>query len=355
MPQQATSHAPGTRRLVVTILTIFTALVGVGVIVFTSQSSTPRHHAAVRPPSRGGGASAPARPFAAHSVWNAPVPADAPLSPNSAAYVSQLGTQVRQAGLWINATQFSVPVYTVGPDTPRVPVTLDTSGGSADRLASELRSGVPIPSGARAAAGTDAHLVIWQPSHNTLWEFWQARNVNGSWHARWGGKMPDVAQSPGYFTNPSDWGGTGTSLSLLGGLMRISELRSGHIDHALALAIPHAQAGHFVYPAQRSDGNDPSSGAIPEGTRFRLDPKLNIDALKLPSMTKMIAIAAQRYGIIVRDQAGSVALYAEDPSPTSSDPYGGPHGLFDGLSAAALLRVFPWNRLQVVSPSWNHR
>jgi hypothetical protein len=355
MPQPATSQDRGTRRLVVTILTIFTVLVAVGVILFTGPSSTPRHHAAVRSPAPSGSAAPLARPFAANSVWNAPVPAGAPLSPNSATYVSQLGTQLRQAGLWINATQFSVPVYTVGPDTPRVPVTLDTTGGSADRLASDLRAGVPIPSGARAAAGTDALLVIWQPSHNTLWEFWQARNVNGSWHARWGGKMPGVAQNPGYFTNPTDWGGTGTSLSLLGGLMRINELKAGHIDHALALAIPHAQAGHFVYPAQRSDGNDPSSRAIPEGTRFRLDPKLNIDALKLPSMTKMIAIAAQRYGIIVRDQAGSVSLYAEDSTPTKSDPYGGPHGLFDGLSAAALLRVFPWNRLQVVSPSWNRR
>ncbi|MGH2870789.1 MAG: hypothetical protein ACRDNK_24870 [Solirubrobacteraceae bacterium] len=354
MPQQANRQDRGTRRLVVTILTIFTALVGVGLILFTSPSSNPRHHGAARTPAPSAGAPATARPFAANSAWNAPVPAGTPLSPNSGKYVSELGTQLRQAGAWINATQFSVPVYTVGPDTPRVPVTLDTSGGSADRLASDFRAGVPIPSGARAAAGTDAHLVIWQPSHNTLWEFWQARLVNGSWHARWGGKMPDVAQSPGYFTNPTDWGGTGTSLSLLGGLMRINELKAGHIDHALALSIPHAQAGHFVYPAQRSDGNDPNSGQIPEGTRFRLDPKLNIAAMKLPSMTKMIAIAAQRYGIIVRDQAGSVAFYAEDPTPTKTDPYGGPHGLFDGLSAAALLRVFPWSHLQVVSPSWNH-
>jgi hypothetical protein len=233
----------------------------------------------------------------------------------------------------------------------RVPVVLDTSGGSANLLATELREGVPIPPGAHAAQGSDESLVISQPSTNTLWEFWLAHDVSGTWHARWGGKMSDVSRNPGFYSSATSWGGSGTSLSLLGGLIRIADLRSGQIDHALALAIPHARSSTFVFPAQRSDGNDASPTAIPEGTRFRLNPKLDIDALHLPPVTKMIAIAAQRYGIIVRDQAGSVVFYAEDPSTTTQPRiYEGPRGLFGGLAPSQLLRSFPWSQLEVVRP-----
>lgn len=301
----------------------------------------------------GGGSSSPTPPFAADSVWNAPVPADAPLAPNSSALVAQLETWVKTKGPWINTTPYSIPVYTVSDSQPNVPVKLDQQGpGSVGELSSVLAAGVPIPKDAHAAAGTDKSLVIYQPSRDRLWEFWQAREVNGQWNAVWGGRMNNVSHNPGYFDDPHDWGGSATSLALLGGLMRISELRSGHINHALALAIPAAAKGRFVYPAQRDDGVDTSPNAIPEGTRLRLDPKLNINALSLPPTTRMMALAAQRYGIIVRDQSGSVSFYAEDPTTTGSDPYGGTYGLFDGLSPHDLLKNFPWSHLEVVSPSW---
>jgi hypothetical protein len=301
----------------------------------------------------GGGTSGTERPFAANSVWNAAVPADAPLAPNSSALVTQLEAQVKAKGPWINTTPYSIPVYTVSDSQPTVPVKLDQQGpGSVGELSRVLAAGVPIPTDAHAAAGTDKSLVIWQPSRDRLWEFWQARTAGGKWNAVWGGLMNHVSRNPGYFDDPHDWGGSATSLALLGGLMRISELRAGHIDHALALAIPAAAKGRFVYPAQRGDGVDTSPNAIPEGARLRLDPKLNINALHLPPTTRMMALAAQRYGIIVRDQSGSVSFYAEDPTTTGSDPYGGTHGLFDGLSPHDLLNDFPWSHLEVISPSW---
>lgn len=291
-------------------------------------------------------------PFACSSVWNAPLSADAPLSPHSSQYAAQLLSQVKEYGGWISSYSYSVPVYTVSRDERRVPVTLDISGpASVDELALAFKQGVPIPPRAKAAAGSDQHMVIWQPSTDTMWEFWHARLVNGVWHARWGGKMTHVSSNPGYFTYPSDWGATATSLPLLGGLIGVRELQSGHIDHALALAIPHAATGVVAFPAQRSDGNEKTAGAIPEGTRFRLDPRLDISALRVPPVVRVIAEAAQRYGMIVRDQSGAVTLYAQDPTPLGRNPYYGAHGLFDGLSPAVLMRYFPWHALQVVRPA----
>jgi hypothetical protein len=281
-------------------------------------------------------------------VWNAPLAADAPLSPLSSTYVSELEQQVTRYGPWINTTQYSVPVYTVGPNQSLVPVTLETQGGSADRLARDFQAGVPIPGNAEPAEGTDHHLVVWQPSRNTMWEFWLAGKHDGVWQARWGGKMTEVSKNLGYYSDPSDWGASATSLPLLGGLIRISELRAGRIAHALAFAIPRAAATTFAFPAQRTDGGDHDPTAIPEGTRFRLNPRLDINALDLPRVTRIIALAAQRYGMIVRDQSGAVAFYAEDPAATRTEPYTGPHGLFGGEYPSQLLHDFPWDQLEVV-------
>ena len=62
----------------------------------------------------------------------------------------------------------------------------------------------------------------------------------------------------------------------------------------------------------------------------------------------MLAEAAQRYGIFVRDRAANVALYAQDPTPTGTEPYGGSHGFLEGKPAYALLASFPWSHLQLL-------
>ena len=290
-------------------------------------------------------------PFAASSIWNAPLAPNVPVAGNSAALVGELERQVSRYGTWINTDSYSTPIYTVAVSQPRVPVTLDTppTNPSAAKLAGVFRSGVPIPSSARPAPGTDGDLVVWQPTTDTMWEMWNARLVGKSWHARWGGRMDDVGRSPGYFTDPSDWGIAATSLALLGGVMRISDLRAGHIDHALGISIPQARSGVVAWPAQRSDGNLNSPDAIPEGTRFRLDPRLDLSRLNLPPLTRLIAQAAQRYGLFVRDQSGAVCFYGEQVTQPGTNPYTGPGGAFGSLSPKAITAAFPWRYLEVVA------
>ena len=100
----------------------------------------------------------------------------------------------------------------------------------------------------------------------------------------------------------------------------------------LAIAIPNARARVFAFPAQRTDGTLDTSQAIPEGTTFRLDPKLDVQALHLPRVVEMMAEAAQRYGIIVRDIThNATGFYAEDPTPTGRNPYAGATGFYGGL------------------------
>jgi len=285
------------------------------------------------------------RPFAHDSFWNAPLAADAPLDARSDVYVAELRRQLATTNPWINTTSYSSPVYTVPAGQPRVHVTLENT---ADRSLPPALDQVPIPPNAKPALGFDKHVVVWQPASDTMWELWVASLRPDGWHAHWGGRMDCVSRSPGYFGPPhSIWGATATSLPLLGGLIRISELQAGRIDHGLAFSIPHTRKWtSWSWPAQRSDGDDGGPNSIPEGARFRLDPTLDIDALKLPRATTIIAKAIQRYGMIVRDKSGAVAFYAEDPAQYGFNPYG---GLFDHLAAPNLLfRKFPWDRLQAL-------
>jgi hypothetical protein len=222
-----------------------------------------------------------------------------------------------------------------------VKVTLDAD---APELSAAFEA-VPIPAGAVPAKGTDSELVAWQPSTDTLWEFWGLRRQNGRWHARWGGRLRGVSSGPGHFAAPHpNWGATATGLPLAGGLITPRELRRGRIDHALAIAAPAIRANQYAWPAQRTDGATYDAHAVPEGAHFRLDPALDVDALGLEPPIAAIARAAQRYGIIVRDRSDTVAFYAQNPSSLRGDPY---PAIFGGKSPAQLLRAFPWSRLQL--------
>jgi hypothetical protein len=222
-----------------------------------------------------------------------------------------------------------------------VAVTLDAH---APDLAAALAS-VPLPSHAAPSAGSDSELVVWQPSTDTLWEFWGLSREGDGWHARWGGRLDQVSSGPGHFDEPhADWGATATSLPLVGGLMTPRELRTGRIDHALAIAAPEIRANQYALPAQRTDGSEFDAVAVPEGARFRLDPSLDVDSLGLPAPIAAMARAAQRYGIVVRDRATTVTFYAQNRNTMASDPY---PEIFGSRTPAQLLERFPWDRLQL--------
>jgi hypothetical protein len=144
------------------------------------------------------------------------------------------------------------------------------------------------------------------------------------------------------------WGVTASSFPLVAGVIRIDELERGQIDHALALSLPTVRTGTFAAPAERTDGDDPSPTALPEGARLRLDPHLNLNAIRMPRLTRLMAEAAQRYGIIVRDYGANIAFSAQDPEPGLTNPFGGASGFFGGQYPNELLRNFPWSHLQVL-------
>lgn len=290
--------------------------------------------------------------FAPTSFWYARIPANAPLHGNSAGLVADFLRQLRTyyGNVAINTTAYASPVYepASGISASRVTQWDCQHKGFLDASLASQWNDVPVPSYASPSDGSDGEMTIYQPASNTLWEFWQARKVNGQWQACWGGKMQNVAASNGIW--PPGYGTTATGLPFIGGQITAGELQRGEIRHAIGIALVDLErASIYSWPANRSDGYNPRGAAnrIPEGLRLRLDPTLNVDALNLHPVARIIAKAAQQYGFVVWDKAGAISLRVQNPKSYTAlgqpDPY---NALFKGTPTYAILNGFPWDKLQ---------
>ncbi|RLV49922.1 hypothetical protein D9V37_08570 [Nocardioides mangrovicus] len=285
---------------------------------------------------------------------------NAPLNSDSAGMVANLTSQVTSyyGGVAaFNVWNYNTTFYQAAASTPLQRVIWDNCQNKSytPSLLYTVSAGaafvdVPIPADAVAASGTDAELAIWSPSRDKLWEFWKAKKSSDGWHACWGGRIDSWSTSPGYFTNGA--GATATGLPVASGAIGITEAQAGSINHALNLVVINAaNYATYSYPAQRSDGNQAvgTAHAIPEGTRFRLDPTLDVDSLKLTPIAKAVAKAAQKYGFIVSDKGGSVGVQAESgtgvATVTGTNPW---NALMAGVPAYNIMKNFPWSRLQAL-------
>jgi hypothetical protein len=298
------------------------------------------------------------------SVWRKDVSA-APLSPNSLGQQANFLSQVQRyyGVVNLNFQDYNSPWEVVGGDQERVDVAFDDcqkKGYIPDVLFSASPRAfmdVPIPDDAVPAKGTDGALTVYSPDTDQLWEFWKAKQRDdGSWQACWGGRIDNVSTSPGWF--PGYTGTSATGLASSAGAIGIKEAQEGRIDHALAIVLPEPAKGH-VWPAQRSDGFSLDVNGIKEGTRLRLDPSVDVSALKLHPIAKMVALAAQEHGFIVTDKAGSTAVITESgagiKATTGVDPWTALRtkpGASTPTPGYEIFKNFPWDKIQVVEEGW---
>lgn len=319
-------------------------------------ASTPAPGIATIPGGRTAASGPLLRVFSPTSFWYRPV-LGSPLDPRSAELMEHFAAQVASDERpghwpWINTTSSSIPVYTVPRREATTRVKLERVRRAPALQAAWER--VPLPPGARPAAGSDKALVLYQPATDRLWDFWRLNRSATGWEASWGGAMRHLSRNQGVYGPRawpgarSWWGDSASSLEPLGGLITLQDLASGQIDHAIAIAIPNVRAGVYSSPARRTDGRSESPLDLPEGARLRLDPTLDLTALHLPRLALIIARAAQRFGLIIRDYAPVLTLYAQDPTPTGTNPYAGPDGYFENQTPAELLAGFPWNHLRLL-------
>jgi hypothetical protein len=354
------------------------------------------------------GLSQPGTPYAASSFWNTALPTNTPVNANNAEYLNSIAYNMCYSATAIpstpppacptstyygalNSSAWSAPLYVVPANQPLVSVTRDC-GTTNTNFNNSVAGGVPVPADAHGAAGTDQEIIIYQPSTDKEWEFWQfQKDSGGNWDACWGGGMTDVSGSDGVF--PSDLGATATSLPNLGADPRVEELRAGHIDHAIGITIGDVAtadlsesvmpanvpvctnpptttdcAANNIYtngvswPATRTDGGSANPLAVPEGTRFRFPSALNLNNYNLTPVAKVIAVAAQQYGFVVDDSCPQPCMTIRIGDPTAYSTAGLPNpytvgpgvggvgnrGLFNGVTPGLIMKNFPWNQLQAL-------
>ncbi len=208
------------------------------------------------------------------------------------------------AGLWIQSDYWTSTVYHATSRTPRAVVFVENT---------RKRITIPYEPAWRPTPDADAHIAIIDQSTGCDYEF-QAFNrasMSGLGEGTYRIYQGSGAHAP--------TGHTGSALSLLAGLVRPRDVKAGVIRHALAFAAPVTGSDSAVLPASSSDGRTP--GGPPEGTRFQLDPALDLQSLHLSRFQLIVAVALQRYGMYLRDTGGAVAIYAESTFDGSSYAY----------------------------------
>lgn len=259
------------------------------------------------PPPGGGGppptlASCPL--FPPDHIWNTPV-VDAPLHPNSAAYVASIGAGATVhpdfgSGLW-NGAPIGIPFTVVDAGQPGASVTFG--------YASESDPGpYPIPPDAPVegappggvASGGDRHVLVVDEDACVLYELFAAVKLrDDAWQAGSGA----VYDLNGYALRPDGWtSADAAGLPILPGLVRYEEVAAGVIAHALRFTAPVTRSAH-VWPARHDASSETSLAVPPMGQRFRL--RADFDAGGFSPEAQVIVQALKTYGMILADNGSA--------------------------------------------------
>lgn len=280
--------------------------------------------------------------FPDSKYWSKPIPADAPIDPNSAMWVAYLVkrySQRSQSAPFITLRRYAVPVWVGGPGDPAMRIGKCRNYPCPKAAGAEL----PVPEAARPDPGTDGHMVIIDERGNLAYDLFKAQRQGNTWTGAGGAKVNYKEGDGG--TGPIE-GATAGHLALLAGLIRPQEVKRGRIDHALQMTLPGIGTGPPRCPAQYSVDTVTDADAPPEGTLYQLDPTLDVKAAKLPRVTRIVARALQKYGAIVVDNGGQIAFRGENFVGKSVDPWA---KLGYRKEDAISLKGIPFDKMRVIS------
>ena len=226
--------------------------------------------------------------FPGTNVWNLRVD-DRPVAANSATMVGAIGLTRTFHMDFGSYAGYGIPYQVTDGSTPRRTVAFD--------YADESDPGpYPIPASPLIEGGSDHHIITVDRDTCRLYELWDARlTADGGWAAGSGATW-DLGSNA---LRPDGWtSADAAGLPILPGLVRYDEVAAGAILHALRFTAPQTRKLH-VYPA-RHDASSSTSGSLPPmGLRVRL--KAGADLTGLSPAASVIAVALQRYGMILAD------------------------------------------------------
>jgi hypothetical protein len=278
------------------------------------------------------------RPFSADSPWNTPIPPDPALEDDSARLVANfIESSPYGAHLDVNIASWSIPLFWADASTPVRSMKAKIGGEGWTGQPSALA--MPIPEGAEPDPEADHHLLVigadrrleygcynasYSPSASPSWQavLCATSDLTGT-----GVRVPVPRAHPWWLAH----GARACGFPLVAGLIRVEEIQAGHIDHALVIAYPGIQPGHFTPPASTPSaiGEAPGGVGVPCGGRLQYDPSVDVTALGLSRSGEIIVRALQEYGAYVGDYSGALTLYAENSPAARAYWDGGVLGMYE--------------------------
>jgi hypothetical protein len=237
--------------------------------------------------------------FPSTNVWNTRVDGLA-VDARSGAYLAHIPAGVGVHPDFGSFQGYGIPINVVAGSQKRRRVRF----GYADQ---SDHVGYPIPKQPKIERGADRHMLIVDRGHCRLYELFAAHKTASGWHAGSGATW-DLRSN---HLRPRGWtSADAAGLPILPGLVRWNEVKRGVIDHALRVTVPTTCKG-YVYPARHQAGSQDDCDTYPPmGLRLRLRGDFPVNTL--PRQARIVAIAMQRYGIIVADNG--TAWYVQGAS-----------------------------------------
>jgi hypothetical protein len=249
--------------------------------------------------------------FPSDNAWNTPIDA-APVHADSAAIIARIqssGGRRLHPDFGENPL-YGIPFAVVPPTQPVVPITYTAYGAESDP------GPFPIPPDASVEGGDssdgDRHVIVVRSGTCELFELYRAFRSGSGWRADSGARF-DLGSNA---LRPLGWtSADAAGLPILPGLVRYEEVEAGEIRHAIRVTFSRTRRG-YVLPATHFASSSDDPDLPPMGMRFRL--KASFDAAALTGQARVIAVAMQRYGLIVADN-GSNWYFQGAPSPDWDD------------------------------------
>jgi hypothetical protein len=237
--------------------------------------------------------------------------ADAPVNPNSAAYVASIGLSAHLHPDFGTEPSYGIPYTVVGAEQKQVPIKFTAYGSESNPGPYPIPSDAPIEGGGKKGHG-DKHVLVLQEGTCKLYELYDAHRKGAGWVAASGAvfNLRSDALRPEGWTSADAAG-----LPIFPLLVRYPEVTTGQIDHALRVTVPETQDG-YIHPATHyaSSSSDPS--LPPMGLRLRLKAGYGLAGFTGESL--VILEALKRYGLIVADN-GSPWFITGAPNPHWND------------------------------------
>jgi hypothetical protein len=210
-------------------------------------------------------------------------------------------------GDW-STDHYGIPWQVVPSSQAMVPMTFD--------YADESDPGpYPFPANAKveggANSGGDMHVLVVEQGSCTLWETWSSTYSNPGWHAGSGAKFDLTSNA----LRPDGWtSADAAGLPVFPGLVKVSEVMAGAINHALRFTMASTQQG-FIHPATHAAGKSNTS-LPPMGLRLRL--KASFDTSSYSGAALVILTAMKQYGLILADNGSNWYVSGDSDDAWSS-------------------------------------